>query len=134
MKSANKTMYWVFTLLFAVPLGISGLTYLMKLPVNVQGVDQLGYPHYIMPFLGVAKILGVTAILWERSTTLKEWAYAGFTFELLLATWSGLEAGHGARSSFPFIMLVIMFVSYAQWKMQQTTSARQTLIRRYVRN
>jgi hypothetical protein len=129
MRSGNTTVYWVFTLLFVVPLGLSGVTYLMQIPVNVQGVDQLGYPHYIMPFLGVAKILGVIAILWERSKTLKEWAYAGFTLELLLATWSGIEVGHGLRSLFPFIMLLIMFVSYAQWKMQHPLLAPPKAVR-----
>ena len=116
MKHASKPLYWIVTLLFAVPLGLSGITYLMQIPVNVQGVDHLGYPHYIMPFLGIAKILGVTAILWGRFPTLKEWAYAGFACELVLATYSHLASGDGARASFPFFMLVVMFLSYAQWK------------------
>jgi len=116
MNSGSKTLYWALTLLFVVPLGLSGLTYLMQMPFNVHGLDHLGYPHYIMPFLGTAKILGVVAIVWGRFEKLKEWAYAGFAFDLLLATYSHLSSGDGARASFPFIMLVIMFASYVQWK------------------
>lgn len=96
----------------------------MQMQANVQGLDHLGYPHYIMAFLGIAKILGVIAILYGRFETLKEWAYAGFAFDLLLATYSHLSSGDGARASFPFIMLIIMFVSYMQWKLQPDTQLR----------
>jgi len=116
MKFGGKPLYWTFMLLFVVPLGLSGITYLMQFAPNVQGLDHLGYPHYILPFIGIAKVLGVIAIVSNRSQTLKEWAYAGFAFDLLLATYSHLMSGDGARASFPFIMLLIMFVSYAQWK------------------
>ncbi len=114
----GKFSYWLFTLLFVVPLGLSGVTYLMQIPANVQGIDHLGYPHYLMAFLGIAKILGVIAIVWNRFEVLKEWAYAGFAFDLLLATYSHLASGDGPRASFPLIMLIIMFASYWQWRAQ----------------
>jgi uncharacterized membrane protein YphA (DoxX/SURF4 family) len=123
MKPDSKTLYWTLTLLFVVPLGLSGVTYLMQIAVNVQGLDHLGYPHYIMPFLGIAKILGVIAIVWGRFEKLKEWAYAGFAFDLLLAAYSHVESGDGARASFPVIMLLIMFGSYMQWKIRQNRFA-----------
>jgi len=41
--------------------------------MNVEGMVHLGYPVYLMKFLGVAKIVGVLAIV-MGNPTLKEWA------------------------------------------------------------
>ena len=75
-----------------------------------------------MPFLGVAKLLGIAAILSGRSRVLKEWAYAGFTFDLLLAAYSHLLSGDGVRSVFPLLMFAVMLVSYWQWKSEDGSS------------
>ena len=59
----------------------------------------------------MAKILGVIAILSKQSRLLKEWAYAGFFFDFLLAISAHLNAGDG---EFPLavIALVLLLVSY----------------------
>jgi hypothetical protein len=111
-----RIAYWASTLLFVLLLGVSGVTYLFAVPANVDGIVHLGYPLYVMKFIGVAKILGAIAIIVDRYPTLKEWAYAGFSFDLLLACYSHLASGDGLRASFPLIMLAVMFVSYVQWK------------------
>ncbi len=49
---------------------------------------MLGYPAYIIPFIGFAKIIGSVAILVPGYPRIKEWAYAGLTFDLILATFS----------------------------------------------
>jgi hypothetical protein len=46
-------------------------------------VTNLGCPLSIMKILGFAKILGELAILFAGSRTLKEWAYARFTFNMI---------------------------------------------------
>ena len=45
----------------------------------------LGYPTYIIYPLAIAKILGLLAIWTRKSNLLKEWAYAGFFYDTLLA-------------------------------------------------
>lgn len=54
---------------------------------------QLGYPAYLLPFLGVAKLLGLIAIVVPGFPRLKEWAYAGLFFDLVGAVYSGLSVG-----------------------------------------
>jgi hypothetical protein len=44
---------------------------------------ELGLPWFIGVILGGAKVLGVLTLTTRRFPTLREWAYAGFTFELL---------------------------------------------------
>jgi uncharacterized membrane protein YphA (DoxX/SURF4 family) len=54
----------------------------------VKFMDQLGYPHYFIPFIGVAKILGCIAIAIPGYYRIKEWAYAGLFFDLAGAIYS----------------------------------------------
>ena len=57
----------------------------------------------MLPFLGVAKLLGVIAILIPGFPRIKEWAYAGLFFDLVGAVYSGLSV-----SGFDPQMLVML--------------------------
>jgi len=54
---------------------------------------ELGYPTFFVPFIGIAKLLGVIAILVPGFPRIKEWAYAGLFFDLIGATYSILAIG-----------------------------------------
>ena len=65
----------------------------------------------------MAKILGVIGIIQTKFKTIKEWAYAGFTFDILGACVSfALNGSKISDSLFPLIILVVMFISYYLWK------------------
>jgi uncharacterized membrane protein YphA (DoxX/SURF4 family) len=82
----------------------------------VQSMQFLGYPLYLMKILGFAKILGAIAILSGRLPKMKEWAYAGFTFNFLGATASHVLAGDSASATvIPFVFFIALMVSYALW-------------------
>ena len=83
-------LYWIFTGLFAAAMLLSGVQNALVTESSVAMLSHLGYPNYIIPFLGVAKILGAIAILIPGYPTLKEWAYAGLFFDLVGATYSSL--------------------------------------------
>ena len=88
MKKTN-IFYWVFTGLFSAMMLGSAIPDVISSPIAVQGMHhELGYPLYFIPFIGVAKVLGVLAILLPISARIKEWAYAGFAFDLIGATYS----------------------------------------------
>ena len=76
-----KIVYWIFTILLAALMFLSAIPDVLMVDGAVQIFEHLGYPRYLLPFIGVAKILGAAAILqpWFRSLT--EWAYAGITFD-----------------------------------------------------
>jgi hypothetical protein len=75
----------------------------------------LGYPTYIIYPLAVAKILGLIAIWSNRSLILKEWAYAGFFFNFVLAFMAELQAQDGELFSTP-IGLLCLCASYYSGK------------------
>ncbi len=90
MKKTN-TLYWIFTSLFGGFMMFSAIPDIMVVPEAVEMVSkQLGYPQYIIPFLGIAKALGVIAILIPGYRRIKEWAYAGLCFDLIGATYSAV--------------------------------------------
>jgi len=60
----------------------------------VKGIhEELGYPIYFILFIGVAKILGVIALLVPGFPRVKEWAYAGLMFDMAAALYSFLATG-----------------------------------------
>ncbi len=85
----TKILYWVFTGFFGAFMLFTAIPDLLSDPAAIKMVhDDLGYPLYFIPFIGVAKILGVIAILIPRFPRIKEWAYAGLMFDLIGATYS----------------------------------------------
>ena len=112
MKKTN-IIYWIFTALFSFVMVGSAIPDVFSAKVAVEGFGQIGMPAYLLPFLGVAKILGVIAILVPGNPRLKEWAYAGLVFDLLGATWSIAAAGQPvANWAFMALPLLLAAGSY----------------------
>ncbi|MEQ9375255.1 MAG: DoxX family protein [Imperialibacter sp.] len=106
MKRIN-ILYWVFTGLFGGFMMFSAIPDIISVPEAVEMVSgQLGYPEYIIPFLGVAKALGVIALFIPGFPRVKEWAYAGLTFDLIGATYSGIAVGGFDPG---LLMMVVIF-------------------------
>src|ERR1700691_4976196 len=70
-----------------------GRLYLIHDPGEWRIVNQeLGYPLYIVALIGVNPILGGLGLLIPNVPRLTEWVYAGLTIDLLLASYSHLNA------------------------------------------
>jgi hypothetical protein len=75
---------------------------------------HLGYPPYLLPFLGTAKILGVAAVLAPGIPRVKEWAFAGLTFDVTGALYSHLSVGDPPSAWMPAVIaLVLVSCAYA---------------------
>lgn len=84
----TKTLYWIFTILFAALMVFSSIGQVMASKEGIEFMGHLGYPAYFSPFIGWLKILGVIAILIPGYPRIKEWAYAGLFFDLIGAVYS----------------------------------------------
>ncbi|MBI5066272.1 DoxX family protein [Candidatus Woesearchaeota archaeon] len=112
-----KTLYWVFTILISLGMLFSGVSSLMLTEQGKEIMTHLGYPLYLNIILGIAKILGVIALLQWKFETIKEWAYAGFTIDFIGASASYLFSGDGILMALiPVIFLAVLFASYIFWK------------------
>ena len=108
-----RIIYWIVTILFSLAMLFSAVSELMQTEQAKEVMKHLGYPIYANIIIGVAKILGVLAILQWKFKTLKEWAYAGFTIDFIGAGASMYFAGDGILMALlPVIFLAVMFVSY----------------------
>ena len=111
--SKQNIGYWIATGLFCLAMTAGGTMNLLRADIQKESIEALGYPEYLMTILGVAKLLGVIALLIPGAPLLKEWAYAGFTFDLLGAAASHAFVGDAAMEiMLPLIILGISAVSY----------------------
>ncbi len=109
----DKTIYWILTSLVVLLEGVMpALTFNSDLAK--QGVSHLGYPDYFRVLLTCFKIAGaLVLILPFFKGSIKEWAYAGFTFTFVSAFVSHTVVdGMGAGSVFPLVVLLTLAGSY----------------------
>ena len=108
-----KLVFWISTGLIFLFQGLmpalTGHTEMAR-----QGIAHLGYPDYFLTLLNVFKILGaITLIFPQFPKRLKEWAYAGFTFDFIFASLSiYFVDGFSVAVFFPLITLGVLMISY----------------------
>jgi hypothetical protein len=106
--------YWATLGLFCAVLGFSGVTHTIRAEAMVESLTGLGYPVWVLSILGAFKVAGVITLLLPGLPLLKEWAYAGFTFNLIGATASHAFAGDPISEVIPpAVILCIGLASYA---------------------
>jgi hypothetical protein len=116
-----KIIYWTLTVLFALAMLADAYGGITKQQAGQDVMRHLGYPIYIMVITGVSKLLGAIAILQNRFTIIKEWAFAGFAINFIGAFASRAFVGDaGGLLLMPIVMLLIMFILYYFWKKYQT--------------
>jgi DoxX-like protein len=91
---------------------LAGVNYLWSSPQAIQGFAHVGYPQQLRVLLGIAKLLGGITLIVPGLLTLKERAYAGFTFAWVAAVVAHYLAKDGVVAFFPLMLLVLLFVSY----------------------
>jgi len=108
-----KITYWIFTVLLIVLMLFSAVGAFFPNPQGEAMMKQIGYPYNILQMLAVLKILGSIALLIPGFPRLKEWAYAGFTFDLIGAAYAFLAIGSSVLDVWFMVLgLVFVFGSY----------------------
>jgi hypothetical protein len=108
-----KVLAFGSTAVFALLMLLSGVGDLLRYAPFVEDLRRLGYPDYLLPLLGTLKLLGVAAILHPRTRILKEWAYAGFSFDLGGAAISQIiSQGTAVQILPPFVCAGALAASY----------------------
>ncbi len=125
-----KIIFWISTTLIFLFEGVMpALT--SHTEMAREGIRQLGYPAYFATMLAVFKVSGsVVLIVPQFSRRLKEWAYAGFTFNFIAASVSnGAIFGLGPEVFFPIIVLLVLAISYVSYHklLRQEGEAAHTL-------
>lgn len=118
----TKIIFWISTVLIFLFEGVMpALT--SQTEMAKEGIRHLGYPPYFGMMLTVFKVLGALALIIPQvPKRLKEWAYAGFTFDFIAAFvshWAidGLTGG----TFFPLLVMAVLMVSYFTYHKLQTS-------------
>jgi hypothetical protein len=113
----SKTLYWIVTGLAAAFMLLASVPDVLQVPQAVSIFSHLGYPAYLLPFLGTAKTLGVVAMVVPGLQRLKEWAFAGLVFDLIGALYSHLSVGDPPSVwMLPVIGLVLVSAAYLSYR------------------
>jgi len=108
-------IFWVATVIIILWEGVMPLSTIIFAPEYVTaGTKPLGYPDYFAYTLIICKVLGVLAISYPKTPVrLKEWAYAGLTFNLIFAFISHAFVDKNIGFMLmPLVVLGILAVSY----------------------
>lgn len=111
MEKRNKIIYWITTGLLSALMLMSASMYIFNYEMVSQTFVNLGFPVYIIYPLAIAKLLGIIAILSNKSKFLKEWAYAGFFFDFVLALSAHWVINDGEFVP-AFVAIVLLIISY----------------------
>ena len=109
----TKIIYWIITILFGAFMAFSAIPDILQKPDAVAFITKMGYPLYFVTFIGIAKLLGVIAILIPGFPRIKEWAYAGLVFDLVAATYSFIALKYPVSGwALMLIFIAFAFISY----------------------
>ena len=95
----KKIAYWGSTAIVSLAL-LMAVTYLIGGEQVVSGFAKAGYPQHLRIVLGIAKPVAAIVLLLPGLALLKEWAYAGVTFALVMAFISAYTGGEGVKYGF----------------------------------
>jgi len=112
----TKITYWTATIIIFLLDGLMpALT--SNTELAKQGISHLGYPDYFRVLLTVFKIIGaILLIVPAVKGRIKEWAYAGFSFNFVSAAVSHwVVDGFDGQVIFPIVAFAILAVSYISY-------------------
>jgi uncharacterized membrane protein YphA (DoxX/SURF4 family) len=110
-----KIFFWTATIFIFLFEGVMPVGTLLFDPQNFNvGTKPLGYPDYFAYALIIFKGLGAMALIIPGvHPRIKEWAYAGFSFNLIFAIISHIVVDRNIGFIItPVVVGVILFVSY----------------------
>ncbi|MEQ9442668.1 MAG: DoxX family protein [Cyclobacteriaceae bacterium] len=120
----DRLIFWITTGIFGVMMLFSAFNYFFNEEVK-SGFVHLGFPDYFRIELGIAKMLGaLTLLLPMMPDKIKQFAYVGFTINLLSAAIAHMASGDPLSVSImPLVFLGILAVSYIYYEKLKYRSA-----------
>lgn len=87
--------------------------YLFNVEAMAPEFARLGFPAWLRPTLGVAKVLAVLAIWFAPTAPLRHFAYAGLLFNFIMALMAHAAAGDG---EFGGALAALVLLGIVMWR------------------
>lgn len=111
MTKRDSLIHKISTALFSAMMLMGVGMYIFNYDNVLEIYKNIQFPSFLIYFLATAKLSGVAALWLAKSPRLKEWAYAGFTFILILATCAHINIADNEYFG-PIIGLILLGTSY----------------------
>jgi hypothetical protein len=107
-----KIVYWIALVLLTIGILFSAIPSVLKLSYAVEHFcNVLKLPEYLLVFTGVLKLLGLVILYIPKFPKLKEWVFAGFTFDLIGAWYCNFEAMNSFATTIPVIFYIAVLLT-----------------------
>jgi uncharacterized membrane protein YphA (DoxX/SURF4 family) len=116
METNKKKLIYIYRtllILLAIFFTISGFLEITKNPAIYPKTIRMGYPPFFILTLGIAKIVGAFTLLIPNLKRLKEWAIAGFTFDVIFAFVSSYAIDSSADCIKAAIVFCLLMLTYS---------------------
>lgn len=124
-----NVLYWVVAVFFCGSMLMAGISGLLQTEESKAMMRHLGYPTHFLVVNGIAKVLGALALLQTKFRTIREWAFAGFTINMLGAAAAWVAAGDGlSMVAAPLVALGMVFLFYFLWKKKEQLSKQSLMV------
>ena len=90
----NKKPYTILKVVFSLFMLFSAIGELTLNETVVHSMGLIQMPVYLLYLLGVLKISGIIALWFSPYQWIKQWAYAGFTFDFIGAIFGFIATGN----------------------------------------
>ena len=112
-----KKAYWIITGLMIAFMLMASIPDATMNEQAIVVIKHLGYPIYLLPWLGILKIAALVTIIIPGFYTLKEWAYAGLIIDLTGAMYSQICVGDApSQCIFTIVGLLLVSASYVLYR------------------
>jgi len=108
----EQLLFRIFMGIFSAQMLLSAGMYFFKNEIALEAFTKFGYPTYIIYPLGVAKVLGLIAIWSNKSKLLKNLAFSGFFFNMILAASAHLAIGEGPETIPSTLALIFLCLAF----------------------
>ena len=108
----NKLIYQGSTALFALSMMVAVGFYFFKHDYVSGYFEMIGFPAWLVYPLGVVKILGIIGMYSKKYPLIREWAYAGYLYNCLLAFAGNGLCPEGEFTAGAAVAVILLAVSY----------------------
>ena len=114
----NKKLYTTIKVIFSSFMLFSAIGELTLNETVVHSMELIQMPVYLFYLLGVLKISGIIALWFSPYKWIKEWAYAGFTFDFIGAIIGFIATGNLVMPDIIMapVGLMLCLSTYFFWK------------------